>query len=315
MANQGPIAVTETAFEQAVGWRLREGELDAAGWAAYADWIDADPAHGAAVRRLDALDGHLGSVNFGQPYRPARWFARPMTRWAGGGGAIAAAIAAIVFVSAPQAVSVVEISTQPGELRTIALNDGSSVTLNGGTRIRMDAGSKRSVELASGEAVFNVRHDAAHPFQVRAGNYVIEDAGTVFNVARLGNQLTVGVASGSVVFQPSREAILLKAGAELQVDGTQGSATTRAVPADSVAGWRTGLLSFNGAPLKSVAGAIERRSGTRITLAAGLMDRPFTGSVRLSGEADRDVPHLASLIGANARRDGNEWTVEAMSAR
>ena len=52
-------------------------------------------------------------------------------------------------------------------------------------------------------------------------------------------------------------------------------------------------------------------SGTLIApdlvLSADLSRRPFTGMIHVTGAADRDVPHLADLIGANWRRDGKSW--------
>ncbi|WP_204309887.1 FecR family protein, partial [Klebsiella michiganensis] len=70
--------------------------------------------------------------------------------------------------------------TAAGERREVALTDGSKMILNGDTRVAMiDA---RHAELIEGEALFEVRHDAAHPFIVKTGDVTLEDAGTVFNV-------------------------------------------------------------------------------------------------------------------------------------
>lgn len=42
-----------------------------------------------------------------------------------------------------------------------------------------------------------------------------------------------------------------------------------------------------------------------------LAQRPFTGMVVLTGKAERDVPHLAALIGADWRHDGEDWIIGA----
>ena len=55
------------------------------------------------------------------------------------------------------------------------------------------------------------------------------------------------------------------------------------------------------------AARIGRLYGFRLTLAGDLSIRPFTGMVVMTGTADRDVPHLADLIGATWRRDGKAW--------
>lgn len=297
----------QDAFGQALDWRLREAELDADGWRAFADWIDADPSHGAALARVDAIDDVTGAVTIVRPPRlsplPAK---RVPARWLAGGAAIAASLALVVIVQ-PRVDPMTEIATRPGEIRSVAFGDGSRATLNGATLLRYRGISPRTVELASGEAVFAVHHDANHPFQVTTGGYTIEDVGTVFNVARVGKMVEVAVAEGSVTFEPKDIAVTLNAGRALRIDPKATKAVIRSVSVDGIGGWRTGLLNFDAERLMTVAKALERRSGARISLDSGLMDRPFTGSIRLSGNADRDVPHLAALIGADARHNGTQW--------
>lgn len=75
--------------------------------------------------------------------------------------------------------------TTMGERRQVQLPDGSTVWLNAGTTIqyiqRPGADSLREVSL-SGEAFFEVKHDAAHPFLVHTQDMDIRDLGTSFNV-------------------------------------------------------------------------------------------------------------------------------------
>ncbi|HEY4288534.1 MAG TPA: FecR domain-containing protein [Puia sp.] len=75
--------------------------------------------------------------------------------------------------------------TTKGERRRLQLPDGSAVWLNAGTTIqytqRPGIDSLREVSL-SGEAYFEVKHDAAHPFIVHARQMEIRDLGTSFNV-------------------------------------------------------------------------------------------------------------------------------------
>ena len=307
------------AFEHALDWHLRAGDLDADGWRAFANWIEADPANAVAMARIDAIDDGLGAVliatsppGSAMPVHrlpveaSARWPARRPIRWLAGGAAIAAGIV-VVVVGVPRSQPVTEIATRAGEMRVVSFADGSRATLNGATLLRFSKTNPRQVELAMGEAVFSVRHDAARPFRVTAGDHVIEDVGTVFNVARTPGAIDVAVAEGSVMLDPQGAAVALGAGRALRVDTLAGSVTMRSVVAGNIGGWRTGVLSFDGAHLADVAAAIERRSGAKVGLDPGLPERPFTGSVRLSGNPDRDVPHLAALIGASARHDGTRW--------
>ena len=74
--------------------------------------------------------------------------------------------------------------TATGESRTVTLADGSQVNLSGGSAIGVDITSEeRRVRLLSGEAFFDVAHDAARPFTVEAGEARIVVLGTAFDVA------------------------------------------------------------------------------------------------------------------------------------
>ncbi len=302
-------AQMSVAFEEALDWRLREPDLDAEGWRAFADWIDADPANAVALARIDAVDD--ATVVVGARRRlfrsdraalDGRWAKRFMI----GGAAVAAGIVAVV-IGTPTAQPVTEIATRPGEVRTVAFGDGSRATLNGGTVLRYAGAAPRTIELASGEAMFVVHHDAANPFRVTSRGETIEDVGTVFNVVRSNTGLRVAVAEGRVTFDPDGMRVSLAAGRELNLDQPTRRAAVRNLAPASVGSWTAGLLSFSADSLGDVAGAVERRTGARINMDADLMHKPFTGSVRVSGDADRDVPHLAALIGVDARHDGARW--------
>lgn len=68
--------------------------------------------------------------------------------------------------------------------KTLILSDGSVVTLARGSRIELDKNFsplKRQLFL-SGEAFFEIRHDAAHPFIVHTSHNEIRVLGTSFNV-------------------------------------------------------------------------------------------------------------------------------------
>jgi transmembrane sensor len=136
---------------------------------------------------------------------------------------------------------------------------------------------------------------------------MIEDLGTVFDVSREGQSLDVQVAEGSVLFQPGRDELTLKAGSALAAREDRRSMTLSRIAPGAVGGWRSGQLTFTGETLGTVFETIHRLYGTQVTLAPDLSRRPFTGMIRLTGEAERDIPHLAALIGAGWRRDGERW--------
>ncbi len=77
-----------------------------------------------------------------------------------------------------------EIVTKKGNKSNIRLQDGTRVMMNSDTRISYGSdfgGSAREVKL-SGEAFFDVTHNASKPFVIHTGNINIKVLGTAFNV-------------------------------------------------------------------------------------------------------------------------------------
>lgn len=299
--------------EAAIAWHLAMPSMSEAHWHAFTAWLEADPVHAAAYDAVAQADHVLGQVPR-QPKIisiPQRSLGSHRQRWIG--GALAASVAVLLVVGvqlqnwqpgAPQGGNHM-ILTPAGTVRTLALGSGSSVTLNGGTRLAFDPASPRAVRLEKGEALFSVRHDAAHPFTVDMGRFRVVDVGTVFNISRDGGIVSVAVSEGRVLFDPEGVRLALGAGDAVRVDEGQGTVTR--VAATGVGGWRDGEMQFNAVPLKDVVAAIHRRTGADIRLSDPLSNLPFTGNIKLSGQTSGDVRHLADLVGADVRREGETW--------
>ena len=297
--------------DQAIAWHLRLADADEQGWTDFVAWLEASPAHAAAYDAIAMDDRLIAEEHFPAAAPVAVNDNRPARRrwsWLIAGAAAAAIGVATLTPSlvGPRASPYV-VATKAGERRTIALQPGTSIDLSGGTVLRLDHADPRVATLDRGEALFHVSHDAAHPFTMTAGQTRIRDLGTVFNVARDGKDVTIAVAEGSVLVQPGRRARRLGAGDALSIrDDGRAIAATKVAP-DQVGGWRTGMLSFDNKRLGDVVAALDRLYGFKVVLDGGLSKRPFTGMVRFTGVADRDVPHLAEMIGTTWRRDGERW--------
>ncbi|MDB5700409.1 MAG: hypothetical protein JWL66_608 [Sphingomonadales bacterium] len=289
--------------DQAIAWHLRRDEMDDADWRAFIIWLEASPLHATTYDEI-ALQDHLAVQE--PAFSAVNDNARGRGWWAVGFGTATAAAVAIGFLALPvsQPYSIV---TQAGEMRVVALGDGTRIELNGATRLNLDRHNPRIATLERGEAMFSVRHNPAKPFVLQVGARTIEDLGTLFNVSKTEHRIDVQVAEGAVMFQPGKEAITLRPGTALSVDEDRKSVAVSRVAADGVGGWRRGVLSYSNVPLAVVRDAVERRYRLDLTLVGGLSERRFTGMVHLTGQAKRDVPHLAALIGADWRNDGTRW--------
>lgn len=92
-----------------------------------------------------------------------------------------------------------------------SLPDGSLISLNKNSSLSFKPGKTREAIL-TGEAFFDVKHDAAHPFQVRVNDVLINVLGTSFNVKTIGNQTEIQVKSGIVSVSGENQQVQLEAG-------------------------------------------------------------------------------------------------------
>lgn len=302
-------------IDQAIGWHVRQGEMRDADWMEFIAWLEQSPAHAEAYDRIANQDHMLprpepvaAPANDDRPLRK-RW---PL--FAGGAVAAAVAVTLAVPMLLPPSPQAYVVETRPGQRQTVRLADGSRIELSGGSRLQLDRADPRVATLEAGEALFTVRHDAAHPFTLRSGSVTLRDLGTVFNVMRAPERLDVQVSEGSVLFEPAGQAITLASGDALTVRENTRQIVRAKVPVEAVGGWRTGTLRFESETLATVSAAIRRGYGTEVVLEGDLSRRPFTGMIRLTGAADRDIPHLAALIGVEWRRNGEQWILAPRAA-
>lgn len=305
--------------DRAIDWHLRQHEMSDADWRAFVAWLEQDAAHARAFDTV-ALDlAMLAERAELFPAEPAAAFrpvvgapVRRVLPWALGGSAVAAAASvALLLASAGggRGGAPYTVTTEPGTRRDIALGDGTRIELNGASRLRLDRRDPRVATLEAGEATFHVRHDAGAPFVLRSGGATVQDLGTVFNVARDGARLDVQVAEGAVLFDPRGPAITLRAGSAVSARDDLGAGAVTRIDVAKVGAWRSGAVAFSGEPFGRVATALRRIDGAVLSIDPSLSERPFTGMIRLSGAARRDVPHIAALVEANWHHDGERWFI------
>lgn len=181
------------------------------------------------------------------------------------------------------AVAMQTLSVPAGQRARLVLDDGSSVWVNSGSTLRyaVGKGSERRVEL-TGEASFNVVHDAARPFIVKAGSTCVRVLGTRFNVSAYPQrELSVALLRGrvsissvqngadSLILKPGQRAV--KHGERYVTEPLQGNPTL----------WTQGYLAFNDATMADIASRLETCYGVRIRIYnARLLKYTYTGKFR-----------------------------------
>ncbi|QJU60338.1 DUF4880 domain-containing protein [Sphingomonas sp. AP4-R1] len=313
---------SEAIVDQAIAWHLRLTAASEDDWMRFTSWLEADSQHAAAYDRIvtdDALVahtldvGHEGRASVTRvAERSARWQKR--SGWLlAGGGALAASVAAVVMMPSTQDETGRRvIVTAPGEHRSLTLADGSHVELNGGTELAV-ADSGRSATLVRGQATFNIKHNESAPFELVSGNVVLRDIGTVFDVTRDGGRLGVQVAEGAVMFRPDREAVMVRQGMSLVSSDRDDRLVIRHIAPESVGGWRDNRLTFRETPLRQIAAAVGRTTGTPLSVSDTLADTPFTGTIRLVGDDAKDAARIAALTGTRAHQDTGRWILTSVT--
>jgi len=162
-------------------------------------------------------------------------------------------------------------ATAVGKAQAVTLADGSRMELNTDTRVRTDmTAARRVVTLESGEAYFEVVHDAHRPFVVYAGNRRITDLGTKFSVFRNGDDVRVTVREGrvkvDVLSGPAVDAPVVAEAGDMVV--AKGSETLVSAKPDSDISrdlsWREGMLVFNQQTLAEAADQFNRYNTRKI---------------------------------------------------
>ena len=301
------------AEAQAIDWIIRQRDPAFDDWDGFADWLGEDPGHAETYDALATLDEDLAAL---PPETKPSVTIRPVetrrpTRRAWFGGAIAATLlAAITLPNLGFFGDAIRIETAAGEHRTIALTDGSKIEINGASVVTLDADRPRFARLESGEAMFHVGHRDTDPFVVEAGASRIVDLGTAFNVVRSGDQTSVAVSEGVVLYNPARDKVRVEAGQAIDAgDNDVRPPKVRDIDVANVGGWRSGLLVYSGASLITVAEDLKRTAGMNVVIAPEAAGQSFRGALIIDKDRGRTIADLAALSGTRAEKRGDGWVL------
>lgn len=271
-------------------------------------WRAADPARRAAYARLEAeweTAGGLRNTAMGR----ARQLPRKSS-WAGWGTrrvALAGTAACLALVVAGVAWRGWQEDSQPalaslasgvGQIRTLHLPDGSTVTLDTDSVVALAfTDARRVVRLVQGRARFDVARNAVRPFVVETNGQSVVATGTVFDVALWRGSVQVNLLRGSVDVRrelgSSRGSVAhLTEGQSCTFAAGQTAPAIGRTP-DGANRWVAGMLSFDGVPLGDVLAQANRYSRVQVRLGDATL-----APLRVTG-VFRPVP-TATLAGSLA---------------
>jgi transmembrane sensor len=199
------------------------------------------------------------------------------------------------------------IDTRVGEIRSMQLADGSVAVVNSGSRLRVAfTRAERHVEMAKGEAWFQVAHNKARPFVVASGPYRVQAVGTAFDVRREGAAARVVVTTGVVKIwsvdsdEPPRR---VAAGEWAVLKPGKTIATRAMLPeaSDQQLAWRERRIVLDNMTLGEAAAEFNRYNVTRLEVAPQLVGRRVVGWFRID-DVDGFAASSAAMVGGRVER-------------
>jgi transmembrane sensor len=216
-------------------------------------------------------------------------------------------------------------ATAHGEQGSWRLPDGSLLRLNTDSEVTVRYSRReRVVEIARGQALFEVAHDAARRFRVAAGPAGAIAVGTQFDVYRNRQTTVVTTAAGRVAVYTGRPpalaerlpsgARLVEAGHQLRIDDGVMAAHAVPVDVDASLAWVRGKIEFERRPLGEVAEEFNRYAEVPLDIEdADLRALPISGLFD-TDDMGSFVAFLQSLDGVVVQRTPARIRVHRLEA-
>lgn len=291
-------SIEERASREATDWLilLQDEPEDRALRQRFEAWLWRTPANEAAwaVTQLTTSAIEASAPAHEQRWRPfvdqqspteaARDFPPPKRRRWGVRLAALAAAACVAAFFVPQALLNLQadVVTGTGEVRRLALPDGSTAVLAPESAIAVSYDEKaRVIELLAGEVFFEVAPNPRRPFHVSSRGIRASVLGTAFSVAREGGGTRVALAEGSLLVGDEGKstglAERLEPGQVLRISSA-GDVVRSSRPPSQIAAWRKGRLIAQDESIRSVVERLERYYAGRIFITDdALTQRSVTG--------------------------------------
>jgi transmembrane sensor len=322
--------VRELVMQQSADWFVaNRAGLSASEREEFASWLKGSPLHVEEYLALASIDRDLRAAGAvagdsietivararSQVERPERslFGLRLAGHWQVAGAAMAGfavvCLGVLLTWNSRQAThpgvmaAALHFTTRHGEQQTYRLADSSVLHLNTDSAVTVRySDSERRVTVESGEADFEVVHQAARPFRVIAGAAEAVDVGTRFDVRIADGATRVIVQEGQVAValvaaasESGGRSVMVGPDQQITVAAGALPANPIAVDARHAVSWLQRQIVFDREPLAQVAAEFSRYAPKPIQIASpGLRDLEISG-VFATDDSEAFVAFLRSL--------------------
>jgi len=206
------------------------------------------------------------------------------------------------------AAALTSISVPDHQKKMLKLSDGTKVWLNAGAELRFPKtfdGKSRTVFL-SGEAYFDVKHDAGKPFLIYTGKVLTTVLGTAFNIRedRHLHLLEVTVTRGKVSVANDGKLIgILTPNKQVNLDLLSGKVIEKTVDIQTVIAWQdNNEMRFDDVTLGEAAELLERHFHIKINFSNNKLKKcRFSGTTLKTDKLEKILDVIAGFNHATWR--------------
>lgn len=293
------------------------------------DWLEASPEN---QRRLDRLD-YVSNLGILAARPAARTLRLPAPRWKrvlNWSAGVAAGLLLSLGTGQMLAHRNIEMRAQEFMAVTAPSGQNMSVTLSDGTLVWLNAGSRleyptifsehgRRVRI-SGEAMFEVEHDADRPFVVETFACEAEVLGTRFNIVADAHKrdFSASLLEGRLKIRSLEHAdenFILSPDQEVHL--VNGHLRMEKISDPEDFRWIEGLMNLNGLTFGQVVEKLERYYGVRILTECpeSITQRRYHGKIRVSYGIDHALDLLQMMTSDFSYAHDNETNTIYIKSR
>jgi ferric-dicitrate binding protein FerR (iron transport regulator) len=171
-----------------------------------------------------------------------------------------------------------------GSKSKLLMVDGTEININSGSELTYSSSfsPQNRIVTLKGEAFFNVKPDATHPFIIKTKDYDVKVTGTQLNVCNYSDDhfSSTTLAEGKICLniQNSTKLIEVKPGEKFLLDRNEKKYTIKPTDVDKELAWKDGEFIFKTIPFPELVKRLERWYDVKLTYSdKKLLTYSYTG--------------------------------------